>query len=58
MSRTAYALVGIDDRVNMLRGWQMGMSPEGLIGAGRLVEQAIGEEWPELTRRMPELVQA
>ena len=50
-----FPLLGDDDRENMTRIWQMVMPPEAFAGATMLVEQAIGDEWAELARRIPEL---
>src|SRR5436190_9653158 len=50
-----FPLMGGDDRENMTRIWQMVMPPEAFAGATQLVEAAIGDEWSELTRRIPEL---
>jgi hypothetical protein len=53
-----FPLLGLDDRVNMTRSWQMGMPPEGFAFATHLIEQVIGDDWPELAGRIPELVVA
>jgi hypothetical protein len=53
-----FPLMGIDDRVNMTRIWQMVMPPEAFAGATQLVENAIGAEWTELAGRIPELAGA
>ena len=50
-----YPLLGHDDRENMTRIWQAVMPPEAFVGATALVEQAIGDDWAELARRIPEL---
>jgi hypothetical protein len=50
-----FPLMGTDDRVNMTRAWQMGMPPDGFAAALHLIEQAVGPDWPELARRIPEL---
>ena len=50
-----FPLLGDDDRENMTRIWQKVMPPEAFAGATTLVEQAIGDEWAELARRIPEL---
>jgi len=50
-----FPLIGDDDRENMLRIWQMVMPPEAFAGATQLVQQAVGDGWAELTRRIPEL---
>jgi hemerythrin-like domain-containing protein len=51
-------LLDTGDRVNMTRAWQMGMPPEGFALAARLIEQVVGDDWPELARHIPELVSA
>jgi hypothetical protein len=53
-----FPLIGHEDRVNMTRAWQMGMPPEGFAMAVTLIEQAVGDDWPELARQIPELVDA
>ncbi len=53
-----FPLIGLDDRVNMARSWQMGMPPEGFAFATHLIEQVTGDEWPELARHIPGLVGA
>jgi hemerythrin-like domain-containing protein len=53
-----FPLIGHDDRVNMTRSWQMGMPPEGFAMAAQLIEQAVGDDWTELTRHVPQLVGA
>src|SRR6202162_121235 len=50
-----FPLLGNDDRENMTRIWQMVMPADAFAGATALVEQAIGDEWAELGRRIPEL---
>ena len=51
-----FPLIGNDDRVNMTRSWQMGMPPEAFAMASPLIELAVGDDWTELTRHVPELV--
>jgi hypothetical protein len=53
-----FPLVGTVDRVNMIRGWQMGMPPQVFAMTATLIEQAVGDDWPELARHIPELVGA
>ncbi|HEY6430225.1 MAG TPA: hemerythrin domain-containing protein, partial [Acidimicrobiales bacterium] len=53
-----FPLVGTDDRVNMTRGWQMGMPPEVFAMTAQLIEQSVGDDWPELSRLIPDLVEA
>lgn len=50
-----FPLLGEDDRENMTRVWQMVMPPEVFAGAIGLVHQAIGDDFEELHRRIPEL---
>jgi Hemerythrin HHE cation binding domain len=50
-----YPLLGVDDRENMTRIQQMVLPPEAFAGVKQLIKKAIGDDWAELTRRMPEL---
>jgi hypothetical protein len=50
-----YPLLGDDDRENMTRIWQMVMPPQVFGGAIQLVHQAIGDDFAELARRIPDL---
>ncbi len=50
-----FPLIGDDDRENMLRIQQMVLPPEVFEGVAQLVHQAVGTDWAELRRRMPEL---
>jgi hypothetical protein len=50
-----YPLLGIADRENMTRIWQMLMPPPFFAGAAQLIRKALGDEWAELTRRIPAL---
>ena len=53
-----FPLLGDDDRENMTRVWKMVMPPEVFTGAIGLVHQAIGDDFEELHRRIPELLAA
>lgn len=46
-----FPLVDKNDRVNMTRGWQMGMPPEVFAGAARLIEQAGATTGPSSPAR-------
>jgi len=50
-----FPLLGPDDRENMTRIWQMAMPAEAFAGAAQLIRKSVGEDWAELTRRIPEL---
>jgi hypothetical protein len=50
-----FPLLGHQDRENMTRIWQMVMPPDAFNGATALVQQAIGDDWTELARRIPDL---
>ena len=50
-----YPLIGDDDRENMTRIWQGVMPPEAFAGAVGLIRQAIGADFAELERRIPDL---
>jgi hypothetical protein len=50
-----FPLLGNDDRENMTRIWQMVMPPPVFAGVKQLIHKAIGDDWAELTRRIPTL---
>jgi hypothetical protein len=51
-----FPLMGDVDRENMTRIWQMVMPPPVFAGVKHLIQQAIGSDWAELTRRIPTLM--
>jgi hypothetical protein len=50
-----FPLLGYDDRENMTRIWQMVMPAPMFAGVKQLIHKAIGDDWAELTRRIPTL---
>jgi hypothetical protein len=50
-----YPLIGPDDRENMTRIWRQALPEPAFSGAIKLIQAAIGADWEELTRRIPEL---
>ncbi len=50
-----YPLLGPDEREVMTRVWQMLMPPPVFAGATGLIHKTIGDDWGDLTRRIPEL---
>jgi hemerythrin-like domain-containing protein len=50
-----YPLIGPDDREKMTRIFQQVMPEPGFAGARKLIQAAIGNDWAELTRRIPGL---
>jgi hypothetical protein len=50
-----FPLLGVDDRENMTRIWQMMLPPPVFAGVKPLIHEAIGDEWAELVRRIPTL---
>jgi hypothetical protein len=50
-----FPLIGLADRVKMTRSWQMGMPPEEFAFAMQLIEQTVGNDWPEFARHITEL---
>ena len=50
-----FPLIGPDDRENMTRIWQMVMPPPVFANVSQLIKAAIGDDWAELTRRIPTL---
>jgi hypothetical protein len=51
-----YPLLDHNDRENMTRIWQMVMPPPAMNQAKLLIQKAIGDDWAELTRRIPTLL--
>ena len=50
-----YPLIGPDDRENMTRIWRQALPEPAFEMATKLIRVAIGNDWAELTRRIPEL---
>jgi len=50
-----FSLMGHDDRENMTRIWQMVMPVPVFAGVKQLIQKTIGDDWAELTRRIPTL---
>ena len=50
-----YPLLGNDDRENMTRIWQMMMPDTVFASTKELIRKAAGNDWGELTRRIPTL---
>jgi len=50
-----FPLMNHDDRENMTRLWQMMMPPPAFDHIKQLIQKAIGNDWAELTRRIPEI---
>jgi len=50
-----YPLIGIDDRVNMTRIWQMVLPGPTYAGVKDLIRKAVGPGWDELIHRIPTL---
>jgi hypothetical protein len=52
-----YPLLGPDDRENMTRIWRQALPPPVFAMAVKLIQAAVGNDWAELTRRIPEIAQ-
>jgi len=50
-----YPLLENGDRENMTRIWMQALPPSVFGGLARVIEAAVGDDWEELTRRIPEL---
>ncbi len=50
-----YPLLGSVDQENMTRIWRQTLPGPVFAGALKLIKAAIGDEWAELTRRIPEI---
>jgi len=53
--RWLFPLLGHDDRAVVTRGWMTLMPPQVFTGLKPLIRETVAEDWPELTRRIPEL---
>jgi hypothetical protein len=51
-----YPLIGNDDRENMTRIWQSMLPPPAFANVKDLIRKAIGNDYNELTRRIPSLL--
>jgi hypothetical protein len=51
-----FPLIGLDDRENLTRIWQMVMPAAVFAGVKGLIQRALGDDWAELTRRIPTLL--
>jgi hemerythrin superfamily protein len=50
-----YPLLGSDDQENMARIMKQAFPAQAFAGVAKLIQAAIGDDWAELTRRIPEL---
>jgi NRPS condensation-like uncharacterized protein len=50
-----FPLIGHDDQENMTRIWQQALPKPVFAKVTNLIQMAIGNDWTELTRRIPEL---
>ena len=50
-----FPLIGNDDRENVIRIWQMVLPPPAFTYVKELVKKSVGNDWEELTRRIPTL---
>jgi len=50
-----FPLLGDDDRENMTRIYQMVLPAPAFAGVKLLIQKALGPDWAELTRRIPNL---
>ncbi len=50
-----YPLLGPDDRENMVRIMRQALPAPAFAGVTKLIHTAIGDDWAELTRRIPEI---
>jgi hypothetical protein len=50
-----YPLIGPEDRENMTRIWRQVLPELAFEGVTKLIKASIGNDWAELTRRIPEL---
>ena len=50
------AMTGDDDRETITRVWMGGMPEPVFAGVKGLIQKSLGNDWAEMTRRIPELV--
>jgi hypothetical protein len=50
-----FPLVDLEDRVRVVRVWQVAMPPPVFAGTMGLVQRVLGDDYPDLTRLVPEL---
>ena len=50
-----FPLIGNEDRENMIRIWQTVLPAPAFTGVKDLIKKSIGNDWAELTRRIPAL---
>ncbi len=50
-----FPLIGHHDRENMTRVWQGVLPPLAFAGVKELIRKAVGDDWAELSRRIPGL---
>jgi hypothetical protein len=50
-----FPLLDDDDRENMTRIWQMVLPPPAFEQVKQLIKKTLGNDWAELTRRIPSL---
>lgn len=52
-----FPLIGLGDRENMTRIWQMVLPAPAFAGLKPLIQKATGDGWAELTQRIPSLLE-
>ena len=50
-----FPLLDLEDRVVVAKGWMSLMPPQVFAGLKPLIRKTVGENWVDLTRRIPEL---
>ena len=50
-----FPLLDLEDRVVVTKGWMTLMPPQVFAGLKPLIKKTVGENWVDLTRRIPEL---
>jgi len=55
VNNVLFMLMGNDDREHLIRVWQKVMPPKDFAGMRELIRPAVGNDWSELTRRIPGL---
>jgi hypothetical protein len=50
-----FPLITLEDRENLTRIWRQNMPEPVFVNVKRLIQSAIGDDWTDLARRIPEL---
>ncbi len=55
LAQWLFPLLNLEDQFGVTKGWMTLMPPQVFNGLKPLIKKSVGENWVELTRRIPEL---